>query len=361
MADHVGHATVMPHTDPDVPWRKLLRWYRANRREMPWRGSRDPYAVWVSETMLQQTRIETVRGYFARFLARFPDIRALAEAAADVVLTLWEGLGYYSRARNLHAAARLVAARGRFPGTAAEWAALPGVGPYTAAAVSSICTGEPEPVVDGNVARVVARLRAAPGAGRSARERAATAAWLRPAVAASGSPGDFNQALMELGETLCLPKAPKCLLCPLRAACRAAAEGDPARYPARRPARELPVRRFHAFIVCDAAGRVLLARRPETGLLGGLWELPMAPVASTSGRGAAAAARRALSSLGVRARSLRPLGDVVHVFSHFRQELRVWEAVGAEETRRMENRAFVRPSAVAVATASIRALTTLAP
>ena len=341
---------------PAVPWKKLLAWYRANRREMPWRGSRDPYAVWVSETMLQQTRVETVRGYFARFLARFPDVRALAAAGTDDVLKLWEGLGYYVRARNLHAAARLVAERGGFPATAAEWAALPGVGPYTAAAVASICAGEPVPVVDGNVTRVAMRLRAAPGDGRGPGERAAIAAWLRPAVAASGAPGDFNQAVMELGETLCVPKAPKCLLCPVRAACRAAAEGDPERYPARRPAKALPVRRFVAFVARDAAGRALLAKRPATGLLGGLWELPMAPVGGAETRGGASSARRALASLGLRARTLRPLGDVSHVFSHFRQELCVWEAVGAEETRKRKNRAFVHPAGVAVATATTRAL-----
>jgi len=351
----------MSPANPNVPWKRLLSWYRANRREMPWRGSRDPYAVWVSETMLQQTRIETVRGYFARFLARFPDVRALAAAETGEVLKLWEGLGYYSRARNLHAAARLVAERGRFPETAAEWAALPGVGPYTAAAVASICSGEPAPVVDGNVARVAMRLRAAPGDGRDAKARAAIADWLRPAVAESGAPGDFNQAVMELGETLCSPKAPKCLLCPLRAACRAAAAGDPERYPARRPPKALPVRRYVAFVARDAKGRTLLVRRPEEGLLGGLWELPMAPVVGAAGRGGAAAARRALAALGLKARGLRPLGDVAHVFSHFRQELRVWEAEGAEEAERREGRAFVRPADVAVATASTRALALAAP
>ncbi len=323
---------------------------------MPWRGSRDPYAIWVSETMLQQTRVETVRGYFARFLARFPDVRALAAAETDDVLKLWEGLGYYRRARNLHAAARLVAERGRFPGTAAEWAALPGVGPYTAAAVASICDDEPEPVVDGNVTRVAMRLRAAPGDGRDAREKARIAAWLRPAVAAFGAPGDFNQAVMELGETLCAPQAPQCLLCPLRAACRAFAEGDPERYPERRPAKETPVRRLFAFVVRDAAGRVLLAQRPETGLLGGLWELPMAPADPGKNRGGASAARRALASLGLRARALRSLGDVLHAFSHFRQELHVWEALDAEETEPRENRAFANPSDLAVATATTRAL-----
>lgn len=342
---------------PVVPWRKLLTWYRANRREMPWRGSRDPYAVWVSETMLQQTRIETVRGYFERFLARFPDLRALAAADTADVLKLWEGLGYYSRAHNLHAAARRVAESGRFPETAAEWAALPGVGPYTAAALASICADQPEPVVDGNVTRVAMRLRATPGDGRSLRERAAIATWLRPAITSSGAPGDFNQAVMELGETLCSPKAPKCLLCPLRAACRASAKGNPERFPARRPPRELPVRRFFAFVVRDATDRILLAQRPETGLLGGLWELPMAPVVATPGRrNGAAAARRALDALGLQARTLRSLGEIVHVFSHFRQELHVWEAVGAEERRRRKNRSFVHPADVAVATASTRAL-----
>lgn len=361
-ADREARATTTSPAPPAPPWESLLAWYRANRREMPWRGLRDPYAVWVSETMLQQTRVETVRGYFARFLARFPDVRALASAKTDDVLKLWEGLGYYRRARDLHAAARLVAERGRFPETAAGWALLPGVGPYTAAAVASICSGEAEPVVDGNVARVAMRLRAMPGDGRGARERAEIASWLRPAIEGSGAPGDFNQAVMELGETLCVPHSPACLLCPLRAGCRAAAEGDPDRYPARRPAKQRPVRRFLAFVARDAAGRVLLERRPEAGLLGGLWELPMAPAADAlKQRGGAAGARRALRTLGLRAKGLRPLGNVAHVFSHFRQEMRVWEAVGAEETLRRDGRAFVNAARVAVATASRRALELAGP
>lgn len=340
-------------TTPAIPWDALLAWYRASRREMPWRGSRDPYAVWLSETMLQQTRVETVRGYFARFLARFPDVRALAAAPLAAVLKLWEGLGYYSRARNLHAAARRVAESGRFPASAAEWAELPGVGPYTAAAVASICLGEPVPVVDGNVARVLARLAAEPLDPRDSKVRAALAARLRPAIAASGAPGDFNQALMELGETLCSPKSPRCGGCPLRGACRAAAEGAPERYPARAPARELPVRRFAAFVVRAPGGRVLLVRRPEGGLLGGLYELPMASVAR---RPREAGARRALAAAGLRADALRELGAVAHAFSHFRQELYVWEAIGGAEAATREGRVFVRPARVAVATATRRAL-----
>ncbi len=335
-------------------WGALLGWYRANRREMPWRGAADPYAVWVSETMLQQTRVETVRGYFDRFLARFPTVEALAAADLADVLKLWEGLGYYSRARHLHEAARLVAARGRLPATSAEWAELPGVGPYTAAAIASICSGEPAPVVDGNVVRVAMRLRAAPGDGRDARTRAEIAAWLRPAIEASGAPGDFNQAAMELGETLCAPKAPRCLLCPLRPACRAAAEGDPSAYPARRAAAPLPERRFAAF-VARRGGGVLLVRRPEEGLLGGLWELPMAPVARRPGP---AGARRALAAAGLRAEALREAGEVEHVFSHFRQRLYVWlaEDGAPAEPGRPGAPAFVRPDDVAVATATRRAL-----
>ena len=338
---------------PGIPWDALLAWYRANKRGMPWRGSRDPYAVWLSETMLQQTRVETVRGYFARFLARFPDVRALAAAPLPAVLKLWEGLGYYSRARNLHAAAKRVAEAGAFPRDAAGWAELPGVGPYTAAAIASICFGEPVPVVDGNVARVLARLGAEPLDPRDPKVRAALAARLRPAIGASGAPGDFNQAVMELGETLCAPKSPRCAACPLRGACRAAAEGAPERYPARRAPRAVPVRRFAAFVVRAPGGRVLLDRRPEDGLLGGLRELPMAPVAR---RPREAGARRALAAAGLRAEALRELGAVAHAFSHFRQELYVWEAVGGAPDAPRANRAFVRPGRVAIATATLRAL-----
>ncbi len=259
------------------PWvADLLAWFRANPRPMPWRGHPDPYAVWVSEIMLQQTQVDTVRPYFGRFLAAFPTIRALADAPDEPLLKAWEGLGYYTRARNLRKAARLLVETrgGALPQTAAELRALPGVGDYTAAAIASICFREPIPVVDGNVARVFARRNLLRGDFRKPAPRRALAAWLTPHAAASGDPGAFNQAMMDLGARVCVPRAPSCLLCPLRPGCRAAAEGRQADFPEPPPRKALPERRAEALILRDARGRLLLARHPGERLLAGFWELP---------------------------------------------------------------------------------------
>ncbi|MHC4341835.1 MAG: A/G-specific adenine glycosylase, partial [Planctomycetota bacterium] len=230
--------------------RRLLAWYRRRRRDLPWRGTRDPYAVWVSEIMLQQTRVAAVIPYYQRFLKRFPDVKALARARPDSVLALWSGLGYYRRARMLHAAAKEVARRG-FPKDAAGWRELSGVGEYTAAAVASIVFGERIAVVDGNVERVICRLKAHRERNRK-RIRAAAQAWLSARV-----PGDHNQAVMELGATVCTPRRPACDVCPMRAAC--CGRSEPERYPApkRRP-RVSVEKRPLAF--CTKGGRVLLRR-----------------------------------------------------------------------------------------------------
>ena len=264
----------------------LLRWYDAHRRDLPWRRTRDPYRVWVSEVMLQQTRVETVLPYYERFVARFPDVGALAAAPVDEVVAAWSGLGYYRRARQMHAAARQVAAAGgRFPETRDGLAGLPGIGPYTAAAVASICFGEAVPVMDGNVERVGARLLALDAdpkaAGPRRRLLAAAAGLLDPA-----RPGDSNQALMELGASVCTRRRPRCLLCPLREptgrgaadhlGCAAGRRGDPERYPPprrRRPA--VAERRLVAVVAREEPPAVLLFRRPaDEGLLPGTWELP---------------------------------------------------------------------------------------
>ncbi len=334
--------------------KELLAWYDANKRDLPWRGSSDPWAVWVSEAMLQQTRVETVLDYYGPFMERFPTPAALAKASMDDALKAWEGLGYYSRVRNLKAGAERVAAAGAYPRTATQWALLPGIGPYTAAALASIVAGEPEPVADGNVVRVVARLRAEALDPRDPRHRAQCAEWLRPAVRRSGDPARFNQAMMELGETLCPPLSPRCGECPLSARCRARAMGCPEDFPRRTPARALPERRYVAFVVRDAAGRPLLARRPAEGLLAGLWELPMQPVPHSPRD---AEARRALDALGIAAQELRPLGAVRHDFTHFRQILHLFETRGAVSLPPTgPDLRFAEPDAVALATASKRAL-----
>lgn len=262
---------------------KLLDWYDGHARSMPWRsppgGPRaDPYHVWLSEVMLQQTTVATVGPYFTRFLSRWPDVGALAAAPLDDVLHAWAGLGYYARARNLHKCARVVSAEfgGRFPQTEAALRALPGVGPYTAAAIASIAFNQPETVVDGNVERVMARLHAVETPLPDAKpELKRLAAALTP----QARPGDYAQAVMDLGATICTPRSPDCGSCPWAVYCVARKRGIAAQLPARRAKPERPVRRGHAFWL-EAAGSnsggalVLIRRRPETGLLGGMIEFP---------------------------------------------------------------------------------------
>jgi len=250
----------------------LLAWYDRHRRLLPWRRDRDPYRVWISEIMLQQTRVETVLPYYERFLDRFPDVHALAAAPLEEVLAQWSGLGDYRRARQLHAAAAEISAGG-FPADAEGWRRLPGIGEYTAAAVASIAYGEAVPVLDGNVERVTARLLALAGDPKRAetrrRLRAAAGELLDPA-----RPGDGNQALMELGARICTPRNPKCLLCPLEGSCEGRREGDPERFPTPRERRS-PRRLRRTVAVVEHEGRWLLFRRGEgEELLAGFWELP---------------------------------------------------------------------------------------
>jgi A/G-specific adenine glycosylase len=252
----------------------LLSWFDRARRDLPWRRTSDPYAIWVSEVMLQQTQVDRVVPYFERFVSRFPTVEALAGASLEEVLSQWRGLGYYSRARNLHAAAKVVARehRGRLPDDVEGLRALPGFGRYTAGAVASIAFGRQTPLVDGNVARVLSRLFEIDGApGDKARE---ALLWALATVLVQGErPGDFNQALMELGATVCTPSSPTCLLCPVRGRCRAQASGRQGELPP--PKKPAPRKRLElAVALSQRGGEVLLARRAERGLFGGLWELP---------------------------------------------------------------------------------------
>ena len=247
---------------------RLLPWFATARRDLPWRKEpRDPYRVWVSEVMLQQTRVEVVVPYYRRFLRRFPTLRTLAVAPLDDVLALWSGLGYYARARNLHLAAR--ACGGALPRTSAELRALPGFGPYTAAAVASLAFGEDVALVDGNVARVLARAFAIPG-------DAKPMAWkIARDLLPAGRGGQFNEALMELGAMVCTPRAPDCPHCPIRPICRG--KEDPASFPAARKRPVRPLLEWRALALTRRDGAVLLARRPEEALFGGLWDLPVEP------------------------------------------------------------------------------------
>ena len=337
----------------DLPVKELLAWYQSSRRDLPWRGRKDPYATWISEIMLQQTRIETVRDYFRRFLEAFPTVDALAAAPLDRVLKLWEGLGYYSRARNLKVAAERVAAANRFPAAASEWAELPGIGPYTAAALASICNGEAAPVVDGNVGRVVARYRAEPLDPKNPKTRASIAEWLLPAIESTKTPGDFNEAMMELGETICLPSSPECPVCPFRKKCRGFLHGETDLYPAKKPPRARPVRQFIAFVIQNESGRFLFHHRPERGLLGGLWELPSAEVPRPP---TIRTASKIANGMGIMASAWSPIGKIVHDFTHFQQILHVWLAAPKAKTRVTKTYTFAFPENLALTTASKRAL-----
>ena len=292
----------------------LLIWYDANRRDLPWRGERDPYRVWLSEIMLQQTRTETVKGYYARFLDRFPTVEALADAPEDAVLKLWEGLGYYSRARNLHAAAKAVSAAGAFPTDAAGLRALPGIGPYAANAIASIAFGEIAPALDGNQARVLSRVLAWEAVIKTPFD-------LLPAVREMMSrerPGDYNQALMDLGAMICLPKQPKCDACPVAAHCRARAEDAVLEYPRKSPPTAKKEQNWTILLV-SADGGLLVRRRPR-GLLGGLYEF-----VAVEGHYDAAALREALTALGFQGvRVLKRLPDARHVFTHLQWHMQGW-------------------------------------
>lgn len=275
----------------------LLAWYDRHRRDLPWRRTRDPYAIWLSEVMLQQTQVQTVIPYWERFLARFPTVEALAAAPLEQVLTGWKGLGYYTRARNLHRAAQAIVAEhgGRLPSSAAALLELPGFGRYTAGAVASIAFGEEAPLVDGNVARVFARLFEVEGLpGDKAREARLWA--LAGALVKGERPGDFNQALMEHGATVCRPAKPTCLLCPVRDACGAFRSGRVDELPPAKVRAE-PKRLALALAVWEHEGKLLLARRAEKGLFGGLWELPAAEV--SDGAPEAETAQRLAEALGV--------------------------------------------------------------
>ena len=293
----------------------LENWFAKVKRPMPWRRRPSPYVCWLSEIMMQQTTYAAVLPYYERFLKKFPTVEKLAAAKEGEVLKAWEGLGYYARARNLLKAARQIiagqgltalpnhrlatAGRGvpsaphvNWPQTSAEWSQIPGVGPYTAAALSSVLSGERVPVVDGNVARVFARVWKLTDDFSKLPARAKLAERLQPEIEKCRVPGDFNQAMMELGALVCTPKNPDCTKCPLAKLCAAKKDGSWADYPVKKGKKELPVRRVTSVIVKDVKGRVLLVQNREGGLLKGLWELPTVEAAA----------------------------DVTQVFSHFKLE-----------------------------------------
>lgn len=298
----------------------LLGWYGRHGRDLPWRSSRDPYAIWVSEILLQQTRVSAGLPYYHRFLKRFPTVGALAEARLDDVLKCWEGLGYYSRARNLHQAAKLVVREhgGKLPSSADGLRQLPGIGPYTAGAIASIAFDRDEPVVDGNVIRILCRLFGIDADVTAARTKQRL--WdLARRLLPTGRSGDFNQALMDLGATICRPAGPDCDACPLAKLCRARRDGTQARLPRKKKTKTLPHYDMAVGVIWKA-GKVLIDRRPEQGLLGGLWEFPGGKVQAGESH-PAAVVREVKEELGIDVQVLAGLESVEHAYSHFRVSL----------------------------------------
>ena len=290
----------------------LLPWYRANARDLPWRKTEDPYRIWVSEIMLQQTRVAAVLGYYARFLAAFPTVEALAEAPEDRLMKLWEGLGYYSRARNLQKAARRVVELGGFPDTYQGLLALPGIGDYTASAIASAAFGAREAAVDGNVLRVVTRLMDCHDDIADPKAKKAVRTGVQEAM-----PHDaadirvFNQAMMELGATVCVPNGPpKCDMCPAAALCLGRARGTAGALPVKAAKKARRAKKKTVFLLLRE-GRVALRRRPGTGLLAGLWEFP-----NVEGALDEAAAPAAVAAWGLEAKNWKNKLSAKHIFTH---------------------------------------------
>jgi A/G-specific adenine glycosylase len=294
----------------------LLAWYERAAADLPWRRTRDPYPIWLSEIMLQQTQVATVIPYFERFLAEFATVEALASAPLDRVLKRWEGLGYYSRARNLHRAAQAIASNGGFPADAAGLQALPGIGRYTANAIASIAYNEPVAVLDGNVMRVLSRLY------DIADDISATATrkrlWaLAESLVPPTRPGDYNQAMMELGRTICKPRQPICSACPLTEHCLAFQRGTQSERPVKAPKGKTPHYDVAAGVIYNDGGQLLIAQRPAEGLLGGLWEFPggkQEPGETLQ----ECLARELVEELAIRVEVGGFFVKVKHAFTHFR-------------------------------------------
>ncbi|MCC0015947.1 MAG: A/G-specific adenine glycosylase [Rhodobiaceae bacterium] len=317
----------------------LLAWYDRHARVLPWRsapGERpDPYRVWLSEIMLQQTTVQAVKGFFETFVARWPDVAALAAASEQEVLSQWAGLGYYSRARNLHRAAREVAARGgEFPRTPEDLAELPGIGPYTAAAIAAIAFDHPVVPLDGNIERVAARCFAVhaplPGSKPLLRDKA-------QAFAGADRPGCVAQALMDLGATICTPKSPACALCPLEEGCAGFKAGIAASLPAKTAKQARPTRRGVAFVAIRADGALLVRTRPAKGLLGGMSEVPGSEWSE------AFDASKARAHAPLSANWVKTAGVVRHVFTHFALELVVYRASVPRGTPDLPGMRWVAP------------------
>jgi A/G-specific adenine glycosylase len=307
--------------------RQLLAWYKRHQRSLPWRETSDPYRIWISEIMLQQTQVDTVIPYYRRFFKTFPDVRKLAAAPLQDVLKAWENLGYYSRARNIHSASRIMVDKfgGRIPNTPEEIKTLPGIGQYSAGAILSIAYGQALPAVDGNVRRILSRvfaIRKPVDAPREQKILFDLAATLVPAK----RPGDFNQALMDLGATICKAKNPNCSICPLASICRAWLTDLQNSLPVTRKAPAIPRRQAVAAVIRNPEGLLLVVQRPATGLLASLWKLPGGFV--EDGENMESSLRRSVKKeLGIFIRVVKKLASVDHAYTHFRIKLHTYESI----------------------------------
>lgn len=323
-ADRIASGTLFP--DPA----RIVPWFREKRKLLPWRMEPTPYHVWISEVMLQQTRIEAVIPYYRRFLDEFPDPAALAAADDGKLMKAWEGLGYYSRARNLKKAAAVITERygGELPADAALLRTLPGIGDYTAGAVASIAFGLPEPAVDGNVLRVCMRHIASSADVLAPKTKRDTAAELKKIYPSGEEAALFTEGLMELGETVCVPSGePKCEVCPLRDTCRARAMNRTADFPVRAEARPRTKKEYTVLAVCRG-DRYAIRRREDRGLLAGMWELP-----NLEGKKTAAEVRETLAAAGLAVLSVEPLGEAVHVFTHVEWHMTGYRVTAADADR----------------------------
>jgi len=329
-AEKRGTSVAYPVSDDPRAAAAVLAWYDRHRRDLPWRArpgeAADPYKVWLSEIMLQQTTVAAVKPYFAAFLARWPNVGLLAAASSEEVMRAWAGLGYYSRARNLHACAKLIMGTfgGGFPVTEVALRTLPGIGPYTAAAIAAIAFGQRAAAIDGNVARVVARLFAIetplPAANAEIKARA-------EAIVPGARPGDFAQAMMDLGAMVCVPKQPACGLCPVQDLCLAHGSGLAASLPRKAPRPQRPLRRGAAFFVRRADGAVLVRTRPERGLLGGMVELPGTEWETDF------VDALALAQAPLKAQFRKLESGIDHAFTHFALSLSIYVAEVREDKR----------------------------
>ncbi len=322
---------------PEKVSNELLNWYGLHGRDLPWRQTRDPYRIWLSEIMLQQTTVAAVIPYYERFLGKFPDVQSLAKTSQESVLELWSGLGYYSRARNLHQAAILVVEKygGRFPETVDELLQLPGVGRSTAGAIVSIAFNRPAPILDGNVRRVLARLMALAEPPRESQSEKKLWSWAA-AFTSNQRPHDYAQAIMDLGATVCLPRQPRCPECPLRDICQAKKQGLENQLPTKKQKAKVATRR-QVVLVADCLGRLLVRRRPAEGLLGGMWEFPCQDVAAAMSSGEVL--QKMQSNLPFDPDVIF-VGTINHTYSHFRLQAEVYRVRSCSESKIAENDAF---------------------